>query len=235
MARLPQLISTLAQVDGRRPPTIEHVSRFLREAGLLATGKRGVGAPEMHFDDAAALLIGVNSSDVLIDSAAATKVMLDLRPAGGVDEALMYPLPEIEAQTNFGDALACVLKTAPHLVDLIDCGIDVRYCFPYTDEDRAVLRRQIRFDRGPCVFRIEMARTSGRLALEWTDSSPVVVWEKKFSLDLGQRASVPVSSRADRKVTAEVGLPTIIALHECIAGKPIDTVYAVDPAEAKRS
>lgn len=232
MARLPQLILALAQVDGRRPPTIEHVSRVLREAGLLATGKRGVGAPEMDFDDAAALLIGVNSSDVLIDSAAATKVMLDLRPAGGVNEELLYPLPDIESQKSFGLAVAWVLMTVPFLVDLIDAEIDARYCAPYTDEHRAALRRQVRLGMGQLAFRVQMARTFGRLALEWTDTSPGVVWEKKFHLDLGQRASVPSSSLADRKVIAEVGLPTVIALHECIAGKPMETHCSGSAAEA---
>lgn len=233
MARLPQLISTLALVDGRRVGTIEHGSRVLREEGLLVSGKRGVGAPEMDFADAANLLIAVNAADTLVDAPEATRLMRSLRPVGEVNDQEFYPLPDIERQENFGDALGWVIMCAPYIVDLIDRFIDERYGPHYSDKHRVALRRQARLGMGPVAFKIELARTFARLAIEWVDAYPEVRWQRRYYLPSDMLSNVPRAFQGDRKVRVEIGLPTIIALHECISGKRMNTHYRDDEREAE--
>lgn len=226
MARLPQLINALAVVDGRRIGTIEHVSRVLRKEGLLVSGQRGAGAPAMNFADAANLLIAVNAADALVDAPEATRLMRSLRPAGEVNDQIPYPLPDIELQENFGDALGVVIMGAPQIVDLIEAFIDERYGSPYSSRDRAAFCRQIRLGMGPVVFKIVLARTFARLSIESVDAHPKVEWQRRYYLPSEMLSNVARAFQGDRKVSVEVGLPTIIALHECISGKPMPTIHA---------
>lgn len=62
MASQQQLIDIVSQVQGVERPTVEIISRNLREAGLLTTGKRGRAPAQMTVTDAANLIIGVVAS-----------------------------------------------------------------------------------------------------------------------------------------------------------------------------
>ena len=59
MAKLPALISVLAEFDPRGKNAVENLSRELRKAGLVTTGKSGVGAPHMTATDATNMLFGL--------------------------------------------------------------------------------------------------------------------------------------------------------------------------------
>ena len=222
MARLPQLVSALTRVDGRKMGTIEHGSRMLREAGLLVSGKRGVGAPEMGFTDAANLLIAVNATDNLSDGPTATELILALVPTGGVKEDQLFPLPDIERQPTFGDALSWVIAGVPYLLQAIDRAIAGRYCEPYTDEQRRMLQHQARLGMGPANFIVSFERTHARLRIEWTDASPMVDWERRYYLPEEGFDDAAKLMRGDRRVYVEVGLPTLIALYECISGETVN-------------
>lgn len=62
MASQQQLIDIVSQMQGVERPTVEIISRNLREAGLLTTGKRGRSPAQMTVTDAANLIIGVVAS-----------------------------------------------------------------------------------------------------------------------------------------------------------------------------
>lgn len=218
MARLPQLIAMLAKVDGRKMGTIEHGSRVLREAGLLTTGKRGAGAPEMTYEDAANLLIAVNGSEAIAGAKHAVNAIADLIPENhNINEDLPYPLPDLERQPVFGDALSWVIMTAPHIVRLIESFICIRYEAPYSDDDRKMLCKQARAGMGPVNFTITFSPAGSRLAIELTDAEPRTEWERTYSWPSGK----PFMPVGDRRASVKVGLPTIIALHECISGESL--------------
>lgn len=59
MAKLPALIELIAKYDPRGAATVENYARKLRAGGIMMTGKRGVGAPEMTVRDATSLLLSM--------------------------------------------------------------------------------------------------------------------------------------------------------------------------------
>ena len=63
MARLTDLVATMAQATGQREQSISQLARHLREAGLITQGGRGRGAAHMTPRDATNLLLGVLASD----------------------------------------------------------------------------------------------------------------------------------------------------------------------------
>jgi hypothetical protein len=63
MARLSELVETIARVEGMDLATVRLIARNLREAGLITTSGRGPSAAKMTLADASNLLIAVNASD----------------------------------------------------------------------------------------------------------------------------------------------------------------------------
>jgi hypothetical protein len=59
MAKLPALISVIADFDPRGRNAVENLSRELRKTGLVTTGKSGVGAPNMTATDVTNMLFGL--------------------------------------------------------------------------------------------------------------------------------------------------------------------------------
>lgn len=59
MARLPALISVIADFDPRGKNAVENLSRELRKSSLVTTGKSGVGAPHMTASDVTNMLFGL--------------------------------------------------------------------------------------------------------------------------------------------------------------------------------
>ncbi|MBQ0708711.1 MULTISPECIES: hypothetical protein [unclassified Ochrobactrum] len=59
MAKLPALIEKLARFDPRGVSAVENLSREMRREGLITSGKRGVGAPEMTSSDVTNLLFAM--------------------------------------------------------------------------------------------------------------------------------------------------------------------------------
>lgn len=117
MARLPALIDALAAVDGRPRVTIDNVGRAIREAGLIQTTKRGLGAAEMTARDAAYLLIGLYGSDHKAGSVAAAKSLGgEIRAPLLAETYLDRPdlAPALAAETLV-DAVAAVIELGPRL------------------------------------------------------------------------------------------------------------------------
>lgn len=136
MAKLPALVSALAEADGRERPTIDHIARVIREAGYIPTGKRGVGAAEMDIRSAANLLIASAVSEVPKDSPTEIDRFRSLRKhtsswegdttvdADGtyrVDVNGLPPSPfdRIVEQNNFGAAFEELIEAVPELRDAL--------------------------------------------------------------------------------------------------------------------
>lgn len=63
MARYPDLIETLARLDGRPFPSIDTYARFLRSGGYLSETQRGNRSTRVTANDACNLLIGTLATD----------------------------------------------------------------------------------------------------------------------------------------------------------------------------
>jgi hypothetical protein len=61
MARLSDLVQTVADATGETAASVTVIARFLREAGLIATGGRGPSAARMTAPDLASLLLAVTA------------------------------------------------------------------------------------------------------------------------------------------------------------------------------
>jgi hypothetical protein len=59
MAKLPALVSVIAEFDPRGKNAVDNLSRELRKSGLVTTGKSGVGAPHMTSTDVTNMLFGL--------------------------------------------------------------------------------------------------------------------------------------------------------------------------------
>lgn len=101
MGKLPALVANLAKSDGRQAAAIDNVARILRAHGLIATGKRGVGGPDMKPADAANLLIALNGCDLSVEGPDAVKRFRSLR---------RDDLAEIHGKTATGDLASKKLR-----------------------------------------------------------------------------------------------------------------------------
>jgi hypothetical protein len=117
MARLPALVSALAEVDGRDRSGLENVARIIREAGHITTTKRGVGASEMTARDVANLFLGANGSDAAKDAPLAVERFRSLRPhiVTPRDPSLQV-FRDIAEAGNFGSALEILIEGMPEVV-----------------------------------------------------------------------------------------------------------------------
>jgi hypothetical protein len=73
MARLSELVQTVAKVEGMDPATVGLIARNVREAGLIATRGRGPSAAKMNLADATNLLIAVNATVTAWEAAQAVR------------------------------------------------------------------------------------------------------------------------------------------------------------------
>lgn len=127
MSTLPVLVSTLAEVDGRDRATIEYFGRTIREAGYIATGKRGMGAPKMTVREAGNLLLALNGSDgpkdapIAIDRYRSLRQFMvgdarTLREYAEKAEHAPGPIQDAMDARTFGEALDCLVEGAPELL-----------------------------------------------------------------------------------------------------------------------
>lgn len=134
MASLQQLIDIISQVQDVERPSVEIVSRHLREAGLLTTGKRGRSPAQMNSKDAANLIIGVVASKgpaLAVDTVRAYRSAREDRRGGGkrldFGEYLESLLDEAQKDHLVGYATGMMKKAVrqeaknnpPHIVEAV--------------------------------------------------------------------------------------------------------------------
>lgn len=127
MSTLPVLVSTLTEVDGRDRATIEYFGRTIREAGYIATGKRGLGAPKMTVREAGNLLLALNGSDgpkdapIAIDRYRSLRQFMvgdarTLREYAEKAEHAPDTIKDVMDSRTFGEAMDCLIEGAPDLL-----------------------------------------------------------------------------------------------------------------------
>jgi hypothetical protein len=126
MAKLPSLVTALAEVDGRDRKSVEHIGRTIREAGYIPTSKRGSGAAEMSVREAANFIIALNGADTPKDGPVAIDRFRSLRQwFQGTSDDIKAQLDSFdtapEAVQNasdcrvFGEALEALIEGVPSL------------------------------------------------------------------------------------------------------------------------
>jgi hypothetical protein len=128
MAKLTDLVSCVADITGVPEATVREISRRLREAGLISTGKVGrYGGADMTPTDAASLLTGMlvasTSSVAINDLGSVTKSHLNFKsyfprrrpplPLGKWSRELSLPLLCcLQKGHRFNDALSALITSA---------------------------------------------------------------------------------------------------------------------------
>lgn len=218
MSTLPVLVKALAEVDGRDRATIEYFGRTIREAGYIATGKRGMGAPKMTIREAGNLILALNGSDgpkeapIAIDRFRSLRQFLqgDSRAFEDyLDKSRAVPLPikdAMEAYT-FGDALDSLIEGVPELV---------RWCFAvfceqWEDIGDELFTNFLRMDFFGVL--ITLKRYGAEIELfRGLGSERTVESRILFTMDPG-RMTEGFYGRLfpDRKVSVSFGLLTLVA------------------------
>jgi hypothetical protein len=237
MAKLPALVTVLAEVDGRDRATVDHYARTIREAGYIPTTKRGSGAAEMTAREAANLLIALCGADAPKEAPLAIDRFRSLRRfcVWSDEEALAPALPPLAEANTFGDALEYLIDDG-----VIELGVMVGiYSLAHGARGgKALADGMIRALRPGGVFipaglRITFHRYAADIAF-WTPSPQMgepldysrperraglyrTEWEALFRPDEDRAfAGFYGGGASDRQVAVTVGLPTLFALHEAL-------------------
>lgn len=145
MAKLPALVTALAEIDGRERKTIDYVARTIRERDYITTEKRGSGAADMTIREAINLLIALNAADTPKDAPLAIDrnrsfVQVFAGDKGRLQEqidridAATDPVRHIADARTFGEALERLLESVPALMrSFYD---DLRNAFSDEPEER---------------------------------------------------------------------------------------------------
>lgn len=223
MAKLPALVSALAEVDGRERKAVEHIARTIRERGYITTGKRGGGADEKTPHEAANLLIALNGADTPKEGPIAIDRFRSLRQwaivgrgSPGSKQLERYdsypkPIRDVMDVHTFGEALDALIEGVPDLVAALRGYAHEAYC----DIDPKVLdeqfSRMLRFH----IFGVEVTfqRYAAKIELYAMDGSERhVEFEANFKQD-DDRAEAGFYGKEwpDRRISVTIGTPTLIA------------------------
>jgi len=127
MAKLSDLIPTLAQVLPMPEQTVAMYARHLREARLLSTGGRGLGAAKMTATDCARLLIAIMAADQVKNTVNAVETFWSLpleeiapKPVLPEDQRedwanlpeiiLDIMMPDGAGEQSFGESVAALIE-----------------------------------------------------------------------------------------------------------------------------
>ncbi|MFN3668137.1 MAG: hypothetical protein ACK4VY_02420 [Brevundimonas sp.] len=238
MARLPALIDAIAEHDGRGRPTIFHIARRVRDAGLIASKTRGAGAAAMTYRDAAILLMAVNGDINPLGSVAAAQALTELQPAPPDKMWFMQreDLPDhfdwLREPLGFAETLERLIEHAPDVA-----AWEAAYFDPGSDletgqtETEFSIRRSINRLAGvggglrPSLSRpvrvvFYVPGHAAEVHLGW-------VWDDLVESDAFHEYYVPPPTadlkrfpHYDTLIPIEVGTPMLLALHNAVNARP---------------
>lgn len=213
MARLPALIAALAKTDGRDAKAVAWFARVIREGGLMATTKRGLGAAEMTPRDAANLLIALNATTEPRDAIELVHIVRGFVPqrAGFSNEdGSLVVLGAISRAENFGEALEAAIANAPAIALMLLAHANERFDHP-EQRSRALSMEMLGFSvefvhcGAPISAALSLWQMVGH---ERRDED---VW--KFGGDEALiRSGYYARTNADRRVIMQVGVKTLLHL-----------------------
>jgi hypothetical protein len=227
MAKLPTLVTVLADVDGRERQAVEHIGRTIREAGYIPTGKRGGGAAEMTAREAANFIIALNGADSAKECPLAIDRFRSLRQymKGTYKEFEQYvesfeDQPEamqvVADSRTFGEALEALVEGVPTLMEPFLTFAKEQY--PTNDGpsywDSNLLSA---FRLGMFGVNVEFRRYAATIDLfVMNGSARKVQCEVRFIQDQDRAAGFYGVSSPDRRVQSTIGMPTLIAAWQAL-------------------
>lgn len=226
MAKLPALVTALAEVDGRERKAVDHIARTIRERGYITTGKRGGGAAEMTPHEAANLLIALNGADtpkegpIAIDRFRSLRQFFrgsskDFRERVDSYDSQIKPVQDLMDVHTFGEALDALIEDVPELVAALRSYAHNAY----NDIDPAVLDERLfgMLRLGMFGMEITFQRYAAKIELyTMYGSDRRVEFEAGFMQDQDRESSFYGKSWPDRRISVTIGAPTLIAIWQAL-------------------
>jgi hypothetical protein len=217
VAKLPALIAKLAPLDGRPMETLAHVARVIRERGLVATTKRGVGAAEMTPRDATNILIALNGAQVPKDAPDAVEYYRSLSLSRLSEPCPAYPESIYQAfnASTFGDALERLIEMVPLLVETVRKKHNQLYVGKredYDDTDGTDFLLALR--HADCGVEVSFEKTHAEILLydnDELDDRQIHIHGLFVRKKAHSRGSYQ-QQWADRDIVVNVGLLTLMAV-----------------------
>lgn len=237
MTRLPGLVSALAVADNREQATLDHIARVIREAGMIPTTKRGVGASSMTAREAALLLIGANASEAPKDAATAAeyyRLLLGRNYHRVGDLEGIYA--RIDEAANFGDAIEVLISGVPEIVASLAGYIDDAYGESHTTEQLGELKRLLLHGElagVEVVFSKPFPFATIRIVC-WPAGQQQVQYEWRYFVNAELLNDYPrvFNGGSDRKVSVTIGLPTLLSLYRALNPEADEVEDAMPHSEA---
>lgn len=207
MARLPALVSALHSTDGRERPTLDLIARSVREAGFIATTKRGSGAAEMGVKDAVNLLIGANAVQSPVLAGAAVRQYQTFKQSPHGRHARGTVFSALAAAETLIEALAILVEQAGALDEILVASVEATYGRPYNPATDFVLKPSLMVTfAASCVD------------ITYQDKE-ALLWRFQPDADLLMDGFYTVSNDGPgRRVTTTVLFPAFLALNASLFG-----------------
>jgi hypothetical protein len=227
VAKLPALVSALASCDDRDLPTLEHIARVIREAGLLPTTKRGSGAADMGPKEAALLLIGANSAASPRGAAEAVRLYRDLtfEPGKNFQDDSMQDTGSwgadfVNQTGTFETALTGLIEHLPKLLSWLNEQLPRRLRAPSSGNLLEVVLKLAR-------VQVEIFRPipNAEIRLSVVDPDPRYTSETLSYFDrlymrtfeLPRNSVLRLKDTLDRRSSVTFGLKTLAAMNAAVS------------------
>lgn len=238
LARLPALVDAITAHDPRGRPTIAHIARQVRNAGLIESTKRGAGAAKMTFRDAAILVIGAYGDTNPAGAVEAVERMRAFTPEAPDTHAAnkAADLPShftwLRDAGGFAETLEKMIERAPGMQPWAEKYVGSCSEEKGLSEADYSMRRAADRLRLPAIgFTPAFARAvrvvfhQPALAAEihlgwvWRELEEDDAFHQYYAHpDVWTADRVAGDVREDNLITMEVGLPSLLALHHAVAG-----------------
>lgn len=226
MAKLPAVVTAIAEVDGRDRQSVEHIGRTIRERGYISTGKRGGGAADVTPKEATNLLIALNGADTPKETPLAIDRFRSLRQwhAGTARDFqakldaydhLPKPLQDVMDVHTFGEALEALIEGVPDMAASFHQYAMTAYEF---DADTVDQRLKGMLSLGMFGLEISFQRYAASIEMfTMHGSNRRVEFEAGFMQDHDRMESGFYGSTSpDRKVRVTIGFLTLLTIWQAL-------------------
>lgn len=238
MARLPGLVDALAEVDHRGHASLNYIARLARDGGLITSTKRGAGAAKMDYQDAAALLMAACGDVNPLGAVAAAERLKTLEPipADTVGSMQREDLPShfewLRKPTSFATTLTLMIQHAPQLAAWEEAyqagaaggegGV--------SEAEFSVTRSIHRLAQGGfrpglskpvrVIFYAPGVAAEIHLGWVWDDLTETDAFHEYYAPPKAKGFEPDDEPAPDVMFPVEVGVRTLLALHEAVNLKP---------------
>lgn len=200
MALLTELVASVAKVEGLPETFVAGIAKYLREAGHIRQGGRGLSAAKMLPRDAAALLIGVNATRLAKDAVEVFEAYAPLKWSQNADD-----FPELSRLNLVRVVLSDSISLSEALTKLISLSVP---------EGMSTPPLQSVFEKGDFWLNIRFLKPMNVVGIEVLDEagdSPAVMIRGSF-LNREMKAN-----ESDRTDTVRITHRTILEVGKTLA------------------